>query len=143
MTVVSVSLPDSLLAQADAFLADRGFAGRSELVRAALRDFLGRESAQEEGADRSATLTLLYPDGYERKIGEIRHEFTDIVRSMLHDHTPDLCVEIFMLKGPSRRIRQFGDALRAARETRLVQTTFTDVPETPPRPSRHGHGHAR
>lgn len=127
MAVISVSLPDALLAQADDFLHDRGFAGRSELVRAALRDFLGREGDAQREGKRSATLTLLYPHGYERKIGEIRHDFTDVVRSMMHAHASDLCVEVFVLEGPARRIRQFADALRAARETRLAQLVYTDT----------------
>lgn len=121
-----MSLPDSLVEQADAFIGERGYAGRSDLVRAALRDFLGREAEPPGGGPRSATLTLLYPDGYERKVGEIRHEFTDIVRSMMHGHTHGLCVEVFVLEGPGRRIQQFADALRSAKETRLVQAVYTD-----------------
>lgn len=137
MAVVSVSLPEALLAEADVFLARRGFAGRSELVRAALRDFLAREGDAPGAGARTATLTLMYPDGYERKIGEIRHDFTDIVRSMMHGHTKDLCVEVFVLEGSGRRIQQFADALRAARETRLVQAVWTDAA---PR-EEHGHRH--
>ncbi|HUR68371.1 MAG TPA: CopG family ribbon-helix-helix protein [Candidatus Thermoplasmatota archaeon] len=127
MAVVSVSLPDSLVEQADAFIAERGYAGRSELVRAAMRDFLAHEAAPGGAAARSATLTLLYPEGHERKIGEIRHGFTDIVRSMMHGHARGLCVEVFVLEGSGKRIQQFGDALRAAKETRLVQTVYTDA----------------
>ena len=127
MAVVSVSLPDSLVEQADAFITARDYAGRSELVRAALRDFLAHEAQPTAGAARSATLTLLYPEGHERKVGEVRHDFTDIVRSMMHGHVKGLCVEVFVLEGPGRRIQQFGDALRAAKETRLVQTVYTDA----------------
>jgi CopG family transcriptional regulator, nickel-responsive regulator len=127
MAVVSVSLPDSLVEQADAFIKDRGYAGRSELVRAALRDFLAHEAQPSAGGPRSATLTLLYPEGHERKVGEIRHHFTDIVRSMMHGHAKGSCVEVFVLEGPAKRIQQFGDALRASKETRLVQTVYTDA----------------
>ena len=151
MAVVSVSLPDSLVEQADAFIKDRGYAGRSELVRAALRDFLAHEAAPAAG-QRSATLTLLYPEGHERKVGEIRHDHSDIVRSMMHGHVPPrgetrrgahdaasakgYCVEVFVLEGPGRRIQQFADALRGAKETRLVQTVYTDAA------SAEGGGHA-
>ena len=156
VAVISVSLPEALLEQADAFLESRGFAGRSDVVRAALRDFLAREAARAPGtggALRSATLTLLYPHGAERKIGEIRHEFTDIIRSMMHGHVPspggghggrmgapDLCVEVFVLEGVGKRIQQFGDTLRAARESRMVNATWTDsAPESgEPHP---GHRH--
>lgn len=143
MAVVSVSLPDSLVEQADAFITARDYAGRSELFRAALRDFLAHEAQPTAGGARSATLTLLYPEGHERKVGEVRHDFTDIVRSMMHGHVgghsdgrrgahdassmKGLCVEVFVLEGPGKRIQQFGDALRAAKETRLVQTVYTDA----------------
>lgn len=126
MAVVSVSLPDALVEQADAFILERGYAGRSELVRAALRDFLAHEAPAAAGP-RSATLTLLYPEGHERKVGEIRHDYSDIVRSMMHGHAKGFCVEVFVLEGAGRRIQQFGDALRAAKETRLVQTVYTDA----------------
>lgn len=158
MAVVSVSLPDDLLARADAFLAERGFAGRSELVRAALRDFLAAQEGPGREGPRSATLTLVYPHGHERKVGEARHEHTDIVRSMMHGHVslpggPDArresaagagetCVEVFVLEGPGRRIREFSDHLRAMRETRLVHVVYTDVAPAEDAPSarrRHAH----
>lgn len=125
VAVVSVSLPDHLLEQADAFIKERSFAGRSEVVRAALRDFLARERAPPPGT-RTATLTLVYPEGFERKIGEIRHEHTEVVRSMMHGHAKDNCVEVFVLEGQAKRIQQFVDQLRAARETILAQATWTD-----------------
>lgn len=141
MAVISVSLPDALLEQADDFIGARGFAGRSDLVRAAIRDFLGREAGGATGGSaRSATLTLLYPEGSERKLADIRHEFTDIIRSMMHAHARDMCVEVFVLEGSGRRIQQFADALRAARETRLVQSTWTDsAPESGPAHAGHRH----
>ena len=139
MAVVSVSLPDDLLARADAFLDERGFAGRSELVRAALRDFLAAQEGPAREGPRSATLTLVYPHGHERKVGEARHEHTDIVRSMMHGHAGDMCVEVFVLEGSGRRLRAFADHLRAMRETRLVQVTYTDGPEGSGGERRHAH----
>lgn len=127
MAVVSVSLPDNLVEQADAFIGERGYAGRSELVRAALRDFLAHEATPPGHGARSATLTLLYPEGQERKVGEIRHDHSDIVRSMMHAHAGGSCVEVFVLEGAAKRIQQFADALRASKETRLVQTVYTDA----------------
>src|SRR5438552_16845391 len=82
MSVVSVSLPPELVAQADAAIASQEYGGRSELVRAALRDFLSRIADHATERRRTATLTLLYPDGSERRIADIRHDHTDVVRSM-------------------------------------------------------------
>lgn len=129
MAVVSVSLPEDLVEDADAFIHTRGYAGRSDLVRAALRDFLARERAHAPTGERSATLTLVYPEGYERKIGEARHEFSDVVRSMMHGHAGERCVEVFVLEGNGKRIQQFVDHLKRARETLLAHATWTDAPE--------------
>lgn len=129
MAVVSVSLPDILLEQADTFIQARGFAGRSELVRAALRDLLAREGQTGRSGITSATVTLLYPHGAERKIGEIRHDFTDVIQSMMHGHAEAGCVELFLVKGNAERIRRFTDTLRAAKDAELVQSVYTDVPE--------------
>lgn len=132
MAVISISLPDTLLEQSDAFLSERGFAGRSELVRAALRDFLKHEAPRATG-ETSATVTLLYPHGSERKIGEIRHDYTDVIQSLMHGHTEEACVELFLLKGDAARLREFTDALRASRDTLLVQAVYTDqVPTSTP-----------
>jgi len=150
MAIVSVSLPDVLLDQMDGFIESRGFAGRSEIVRAALRDFLAAQSETDgKGGLRSATLTLLYPEGYEKKIGEVRHEFTDIIQSMMHSHTDAFCVEVFILRGEAQRIRQFADALRALREAELVSATYTDVRRQGQGQGQgqghahHGHAHGR
>lgn len=129
MAVVSISLPDTLLDQADAFITARGFAGRSELMRAALRDHLARETQNTNTGLTSATVTLLYPHGAERKIGEIRHDFTDVIQSMMHGHAEAGCVELFLVRGEAERIRRFVDALRAAKDAELVQTIYTDIPE--------------
>jgi len=40
---MSVSLPESLVQQMDGLTKERGFAGRSDFVRAAVRDFITRE----------------------------------------------------------------------------------------------------
>ena len=128
MAIFSVSVPDALLRESDVFIERRGFGGRSDLVRTALRDFLARERPAGGGAGRrTATLTLLYPDGFERKIGEIRHDHGDVVRSMMHGHAAGSCVELFLLEGQAARIQAFADALRGAKETLLVQLVYTDT----------------
>src|SRR5687767_4526275 len=100
VTVVSVSLPVTLLKGVDKLSEKRSYAGRSEVVRAALRDFLHRELQEPaRSGDRTATMTLVYPKGHERRVGEIRHEFGDVVRSLTHSDSDANCVEVFLLEG--------------------------------------------
>lgn len=128
MAVISVSLPESLLDQADALIESRGYAGRSELVRASLRDYIQREADPEEEGHRTATLTVVYPHGVERKVSSVRHDFDHIVQSMMHGHSEGACVEVFMLKGQASEVRSFMDGFRGIREVQAVDVTFTDVP---------------
>lgn len=129
MAVVSVSLPDTLLGQMDGMIESRGFAGRSDLVRAALRDFLQREEPDVPADNRHATLTLTYPEESERKLADIRHDHSEIIHGMMHGHTEHACVDMFLLEGPGEKIRAFADALRSVRAALLVDTVFTDVRE--------------
>jgi len=142
VTIISASLPDALVDQMDALIAARGFAGRSELLRAALREFITKET-QTEGprGKRSATLTLVYPEGSERRVAEVRHEYTEIVKSMVHAHTETHCVEVFILQGNGNRIREFTDRLRTHKDTRLAQVTYTDVDDAHAHGHHHGHTH--
>jgi CopG family transcriptional regulator, nickel-responsive regulator len=130
VAIVSVSIPDSLVEQLDGLIKARGYAGRSEAVRAALRDFLVHELQQvrREGP-RSASMTLVYPEGHERRIGDIRHDYGDVIKSMMHSHAEDHCVELFSLQGRAARIREFADRLRSYRDTRLVEVIYTDLDE--------------
>lgn len=147
MVVVSVSLPEELLQQADALIERRGFAGRSELLRACMRDFLAASAAEEKKGRRAATVTLVYPDGLERTFSKIRHHFVDVVQSMMHGHSGGSCVETFVVEGPGERVLAFVDALRGAREALQVGVVYTDVHEPDERARRgkaptHGHGHS-
>lgn len=130
MAVVSISLPERLLERVDGFIEERGYAGRSELFRTAARDLLN-EDIEPTSDQRSATLTVVYPDEVQQDIGQVRHRFGDIVSSMMHGHTEHHCTEMFMLDGPGERIREFLDALRGVREVRLADVTFTDVVTRP------------
>jgi CopG family nickel-responsive transcriptional regulator len=127
MAVVSISLPDALLVRADRLIESRGFGGRSELLRACVRDFLVAHAAEEAKGVRQATVTLVYPHGLERHFTRIRHDFSDVVRSMMHGHAGDACVEVFVLEGDAARVRGFADALRGARDALQVALVFTDA----------------
>ncbi|GEM_PF-794951 len=127
MAVVSISIPDALLRKADALIDKRGFSGRSELLRACVRDYLVATAAEERGGARSASVTLVYPHGEEKPFARIRHEYTDVVRSMMHGHARKACIEIFVVEGPAERVRGFVDALRGTRSALQVGVVYADA----------------
>lgn len=127
VAVVSISLPDPLLRSADQIMEKRGFSGRSEFIRACVRDFLAQNAPRDRPGKRTATLTLVYPEGSERHFSRLRHEFNDAVRTMIHGHSGDSCMELYVLEGTSERIHAFADALRGTRDALQVAVAFTDA----------------
>lgn len=127
MAVVSISLPDPLLASADRLVEKRGFSGRSEFVRACVRDFITANAEPDVPGPRSATVTLVYPEGCERQFTKLRHTFSDVIRTMLHGHAEGSCMEIFVLEGPGGRIREFTDCLRGTRDALQVGVVYADA----------------
>jgi CopG family nickel-responsive transcriptional regulator len=129
MTVVSISLPTPLLKEMDRLAASGGFSGRSDYVRAALREFVNSQLAQERhtGA-RSATLTALYPAQIERRVGEIAHDFGDVIRSMMHAHVGEArCITVYITGGDAQRIRELAGRLGGLRDAEMVRLTYTDA----------------
>lgn len=142
MAVISISLPDTLLDQADRFIKRRAFGGRSELARAALRDYISQYDHDASTGRRTATLTLVYAHGHERVFSSIRHSHLDVVQTALHGHSGAQCVELFVLEGEAGRIRSFADALRSTREALRVGVTYTDMGHhDESTPSHHAHTH--
>src|SRR2546427_12894455 len=87
MSIMSVSLPDSLVQQMDSLTKERGFAGRSDFVRAAIRDFIQQLMLdQTKRGKHSATITLLYPEELERRVAEVAHDHSKLVTPMMHPH---------------------------------------------------------
>jgi CopG family nickel-responsive transcriptional regulator len=129
MTVVSISLPDPLLREADRLANASGYSGRSDFVRAALREFVNLQAAQERHTgSRSATLTAPYPAQIERRVGEVAHDFSDVIRSMMHAHVgEERCITVYIASGDAQRIRELGAKLGGLRDAEMVRLTYTDA----------------
>lgn len=143
MAVVSVSLPAPLLTDADRLIAEGRYQGRSELVRTAMRHLL--QDRHTIGAGHvHGSVTLLYGEGHEARVSEVRHAFHDVVLSMMHTHCePEVCMDVLVVGGPARRIQELQETLERLRFVdRAVLVPFTITPrpagEEPPAP--HGHG---
>ncbi len=126
---MSISLPDSLLRQADRLADSSGYSGRSDFVRAALREFVSSQAAQEKHTgSRSATLTALYPAQIERRVGEVAHDFSDVIKSMMHAHVgQERCITVYIAIGDAQRIRELSARLGSLRDAEMVRLTYTDA----------------
>lgn len=116
MAVVSVSLPDDLVAEVDAAIAAGHYKGRSEFLRAAARDRLGTHHLPT-GRHLHGSITILYPHGTEARISEVRHAFHDVVLSLMHTHCEEeTCMDVLIVGGPPARIQALQATLERMRD---------------------------
>ncbi|MGQ9759471.1 MAG: CopG family ribbon-helix-helix protein [Candidatus Methanomethylicaceae archaeon] len=132
MVVISLSIPDDLLAELDKVLDREWCASRSEVLRQALRKYISEYRALKSiRGDVVATLTVLY---YKNEKGEeqlrLQHEFGDIISAFFHFHVDeDACLEVIVVKGEAGRLRGLIDGLKANRFVRQINLSLMDVRE--------------
>lgn len=118
MPIVSASLPPDALADMDDAIARGGYKGRSEFLRAAVRDHL-QARAPPTGAHIHGSITILYPHDKEPRVSDARHAFHDVVLSLMHTHCePDTCMDVLIVGGPPGRVQALQATLERMREVR-------------------------
>jgi CopG family nickel-responsive transcriptional regulator len=106
MPIVSISLSDELLTELDKLQKTMGFAGRSEAIRAGIRNYVSEEKQKDElSGDLHAILLVVHNDEFDDVIAGIKHSFEDLIITHLHSKIHgNKCVELFMLDGEAERI---------------------------------------
>ncbi len=107
MTIVSVSLNDDILHEVDKLQKTLGFSGRSEIVRAGIRNLLAEErDRQNLTGNLYAILMVIHDEKSDDQVSEMRHDYDKLIGTHIHNKIDgDRCLEIFMLKGEAEDIR--------------------------------------
>ncbi|MBX0323675.1 CopG family ribbon-helix-helix protein [Halomicroarcula sp. F13] len=134
MTVVSVSMPESLLERIDQFAEEHGYTGRSEIIREASRNLLGEfEDKRLEGRELMGIVTVLFDydtTTVEEKMMRLRHEHEGLVASNFHSHVGEhRCMELFVLEGDLEEISTFVGKIRATKDTLNIDYSVVPVDE--------------
>ncbi len=134
MTVVSVSMPESLLKRIDNFADEHGYTGRSEIIREASRNLLGEfEDKRLEGRELMGIVTVLFDydtTAVEEKMMHLRHEHEGLVASNFHSHVGEhRCMELFVLEGSLEEISTFVGKIRATKDTLNIDYSVVPVDE--------------
>ena len=131
MTVVSVSMPESLLERLDEFAEEHGYTGRSEVVREASRNLLSEfEDKKLEGRDLMGVVTVVFDhetSSAEERMMRVRHEHESLVVSNVHNHVGDhYCMELFILEGGLDEISTFVGKIRATSD--ILSVDYSVIP---------------
>src|SRR5262249_34022374 len=127
MQRVTISIDDELLAAVDAIVATRGYQNRSEAVRDLAR--AGMAVRPEADGAREGVAALVYVYDHEardlaKRLTRSFHEHHDLSLATMHVHLDhESCLELAVLRGEMREIRDFAEhviAERGVRHGRLV-----------------------
>lgn len=119
MVVISVSLSGRELKDFDRLVKHFGYESRSGAVRDALYHFIAQHRLEFE-AEGTLVFTLIYDAaaGTER-VHEVIHENTDLIRTSIHNHMGDRCVDVLVVTGPGERVHALLDKFTSLKDIRV------------------------
>jgi CopG family nickel-responsive transcriptional regulator len=105
---VSVSLNDDILNEMEKLQKLLGFSGRSEIVRAGIRNMLSEEKQRNDLTGMLHSLLLvIHDEKSDDEISNMRHSYDKLINTHLHSKIDrDRCLEIFLLRGEADEIRR-------------------------------------
>ncbi|MCX8154158.1 MAG: ribbon-helix-helix protein, CopG family [Candidatus Bathyarchaeota archaeon] len=127
MSIISLSLPKTLLDKVDAYIQQQGFANRSEVVRQALRAYMSESKRLDELQGRiTVVITLIYKREAKRnQISDLQHNYSNAVLTFLHTHVDaDSCIEIIVARENTEVLKSLIQALKANKQISEVKVTI-------------------
>lgn len=106
MPIVSISLNEEILAELDRIQKTMGFTGRSEIIRAGIRNLVAEE--KQHGMLSGlihAILMIVHDEESEQVVTGIKHNYEDLIGTHLHSKVDgNKCMELFLLHGDATKI---------------------------------------
>lgn len=123
MERLTISLDNQLSKQFDDLMHARGYTNRSEAMRDLIREKLETERLKEWNEGHCiATLTYIYnhhENDLATRIASAQHDHHDLILSSMHVHMDhDDCLEVAILRGAIRRVKNFANLVTATRGVR-------------------------
>ena len=125
-----VSLQDVLIKKFDRLIKKKKYSNRSE----AIRDLIRRELVQEEiKSDQqvAGVLNILFDHhktSMSDKLNSIQHDYFHNIISSTHIHLDhDNCLEVIILKGKSKDIREISDRIIAIKGVKHGELSMTSL----------------
>jgi CopG family nickel-responsive transcriptional regulator len=152
----SVAIGGELLQKFDLYRETHHYPNRSEAVRGLMRAALIEDVVANDESETMGVVTLIY-DHHAGKVAErlteLQHLHLNGVVTTTHVHLdPRRCLEVILLRGPARTVRELADSLigtKGVETGRLVLASAAPIPERSaeghdhphPHPHPHDHGH--
>jgi len=109
-----VSIPEDLLEEFDKIVKERGYIGRSEAIRDAMRGYISQSQWDAEGQKLMASLNIVYahkPRLMEALLKAQHHSQANVI-STVHVHVSQShCLEVITLTGSKESITEFANKI--------------------------------
>jgi CopG family nickel-responsive transcriptional regulator len=125
--IISISLNENIIQELDKLQKFLGFSGRSEIVRASVRNLLLEEKRIEElDGILHSVLLVIHDEKSDQEISEMRHDYDKIINTHIHNKIDkDRCLEIFVLYGDSNDIKNMTKKFQGNRKMDQVRLIVT------------------
>ena len=123
MTIVSVSLNEDILHEMDKLQKALGFSGRSEIIRAGIRNLLSEEKKRQDLIGLlNALFLVIHDEESDEEMSEMRHTYDKLINTHLHSKIDkNRCLEILLLKGEASDIREMTKKFQSNKKVHNVQ----------------------
>jgi CopG family nickel-responsive transcriptional regulator len=132
MQRATISMSDEFAVELEAFMAERGYANRSEAIRDLARLGLERAKIENPGAGQClATLVYVFDHGVReipKRLSQTYHQHHDLSVATMHVHLDhDNCLEVAVLRGDAAAVKSFSQSVIAERGIQHGQVNFVPV----------------
>jgi CopG family nickel-responsive transcriptional regulator len=106
MPIVSISLNDEILSEIDKLQKSMGFSGRSEIIRAGIRNLIAEEKQRSNLSGLiHAILMVIHNEESEQIVTGIKHNHEELIGTHLHSKIEgNKCMELFLLHGQADKV---------------------------------------
>ncbi len=127
MTIVSISLNDEILSEIDKLQKSMGFSGRSEIIRAGIRNLIAEEKQRSNLSGLiHAILMVIHNEESEQIVTGIKHNHEELIGTHLHSKIEgNKCMELFLLHGEADKVDVMTRDFKTNRKMEHVKLVIT------------------
>jgi len=127
MPIVSISLNDEILSEIDKLQKSMGFSGRSEIIRAGIRNLIAEEKQRSNLSGLiHAILMIIHDEESEQIVTGIKHNHEELIGTHLHSKIEgNKCMELFLLHGEADKVDGMTKDFKTNRKMDHVKLVIT------------------
>jgi len=127
MPIVSISLNAEILSEIDKLQKSMGFSGRSEIIRAGIRNLIAEEKQRRNLSGLiHAILMIIHDEESEQIVTGIKHNHEELIGTHLHSKIEgNKCMELFLLHGEAGKVDGMTKDFKTNRKMDHVKLVIT------------------